>query len=115
MTLLQTAPDVTPHHAEPGHRPVRLSVAEALRSRFPLRTEPGQGRRALSVAEALRSRFPPIPRPPAQASPARADAPRPGSTRLVRRIRKIPVATAPAEPPASPELMRRVLDGLRRL
>ena len=115
MTLLQTAPDVTPHHAEPGHRPVRLSVAEALRSRFPLRTEPGQGRRALSVAEALRSRFPPSPRPPAQASPARADAPRSGTRTLVRRIRKTPVAAAPAEPPASPELMRRVLDGLRRL
>jgi hypothetical protein len=114
VTLLQTAPDVTPHHTEPGHRPVRLSVAEALRSRFPLRGEPGQGHRTPSVAEALRSRFPPVPRPPAQARPARADAPRPRTT-LVRRIRKTPVAAAPAEPPASPELMRRVLDGLRRL
>ncbi len=56
-----------------------------------------------------------MPRLPAQASPARADAPRSGTRTLVRRIRKTPVAAAPAEPPASPELMRRVLDGLRRL
>jgi hypothetical protein len=92
VTLLQTAADVSPHHAEPGQRPVRLPVAEALRSPFP-----------------------PMPRPSAQASPARADTPRPGTTTLVRRIRKTPVTAAPAEPPASPELMRRVLDGLRRL
>jgi hypothetical protein len=115
VTLLQTAPDVTPHHTEPGHRPARLSVAEALRSRFSLRGEPGQGQRMPSVAEALRSRFPLVPRPPAQASTAGADAPRPGTTPLVRRIRKSPVAVAPAEWPASPELMLRVLDGLRRL
>jgi hypothetical protein len=40
---------------------------------------------------------------------------RPGATSLPRRVRKAPLAATHVRPPARPELMRRVLDGLKRL
>jgi hypothetical protein len=138
LSLAYDAPIQGPRHrrlrnAERGTR-AALTVAEALRSRFPLRTEtgPGGGRAAISVAEALASRFPPAPRPPAQSGPApsgpapsgpRPSGPapsgpgRPGRPALPRRIRGIslPAAARRAEPSASPELLSRILDGLQRL
>jgi hypothetical protein len=92
--------------SEPGHRSVRLSVADALRSRFPLRSQPGARPRATSVAEALRARFPGEPQS------ALAEITRPT---LPRRIRNMSVSARPADPSASPELLLRILDGLQRL
>jgi hypothetical protein len=110
MSLVYGAADGMPRYlgqigsgGEPGYRSVRLSVAEALRSRFPLRNEPGAQPRTTPVAEALRSRFP---------GSALAEAGRPT---LPRRIRNMSVSARPAEPSANPELLLRILDGLQRL
>jgi hypothetical protein len=69
VSLLYGAPDGEPRHmrqltTEPGARPAVPSVAEALRSRFPLTTEAGRRRARISVAEALHSRLVPLPREP---------------------------------------------------
>lgn len=107
MSLVYGTPDGMPAYlgqfggSEPGHRTVRLSVAEALRARFPLRNEP-----RTSVAEALRARTPAAP------DSALAATTRPT---LPRRIRNMSVSARPAEPSASPELLLRILDGLQRL
>jgi hypothetical protein len=113
VSLAYDAPIQGPRHrtqraAEPGPR-AALTVAEALRARFPLRPEPAQERRAVSVAEALRCRFPPLARTPASTGPTRPALP--------RRVRGISLSAAArqAEPSASPELLRRILDGLQRL
>jgi len=124
MSLVYGPPDAMPRYlgqmggGEPGHRSVRVSVAEALRARFPLRNEPGAQPRTTSVAEALRSRFPSTAR---TASTARTTS-TPGTafaetTRptLPRRIRNMSVSARPAEPSANPELLLRILDGLQRL
>jgi|HubBroStandDraft_3_1064219.scaffolds.fasta_scaffold39358_2 hypothetical protein len=109
MSLVYGAADGMPRYlgqigsGEPGYRSVRLSVAEALRSRFPLRNEPGAQPRTTPVAEALRSRFP---------GSALAETGRPT---LPRRIRNMSVSARPAEPSANPELLLRILDGLQRL
>jgi hypothetical protein len=111
MSLVYGAADGMPRYlgqigsggGEPGYRGVRLSVAEALRSRFPLRNEPGAQPRTTPVAEALRSRFP---------GSALAETGRPT---LPRRIRNMSVSARPAEPSANPELLLRILDGLQRL
>ena len=111
MSLVYGAADGMPRYlgqigsggGEPGYRSVRLSVAEALRSRFPLRTEPGAQPRTTPVAEALRSRFP---------GSALAET---GQPTLPRRIRNMSVSARPAEPSANPELLLRILDGLQRL
>ena len=113
MSLAYDAPIQGPRHrtqraAEPGPR-VALTVAEALRARFPLRTEPARQRHTVSVAEALCCRFPPLARTPASTGPTR-----PALPRRVRGI-SLPAAARPAEPSASPELLRRILDGLQRL
>ena len=113
MSLTYIAPDAEPRPAVPSPRPGKLSVAEALRSRFPLGTEPGRAGRP-PVAEALRSRFPLRPRSPGEAEPARADGSRPAMS-LPWRVRRVPLAAGRAQASASPELLRRVLDGLRRL
>jgi hypothetical protein len=101
-----------PHTGSAG-RPATVSVAEALRSRFPL--DAGNGRRPArpSVAEALRSRFP-QPRTPAD-DPLPGSAGRPAGPVLPRRLRRdVPVPARHAQA-ASPELLRRVRDGLQRL
>jgi hypothetical protein len=130
MSLVYGPPDAMPRYlgqmggGEPGHRSVRVSVAEALRARFPLRNEPGAQPRTTSVAEALRSRFPSTARTtsvPRTASTART-AGGPGTAfaetarpTLPRRIRNMSVSARPAEPSANPELLLRILDGLQRL
>jgi hypothetical protein len=95
---------------ESGQPRMTVSVAEALGTRFPLDTETGRRAPRLSVAEALRVRFP-HPRTPADgnrelASPARRTLP--------RRVRNHSTSARPARL-ASPELLRRVLDGLHKL
>ncbi len=131
MSLVYGAADGMPRYlgqigsgGEPGYRSVRLSVAEALRSRFPLRNEPGAQPRTTPVAEALCSRFPGTARTPGAARfPGAARTPgAPGSAlaemgrpTLPRRIRNMSVSARPAEPSASPELLLRILDGLQRL
>lgn len=87
-----------------------VSVAEALRTRFPLDTENGRRPTRLSVAEALRVRFP-QPRTPTDASGAPTST---AGRMLPRRVRG---NSAPARQArlASPELLRRVLDGLQKL
>jgi hypothetical protein len=136
MSLVYGPPDAMPRYlgqmggGEPGHRSVRVTVAEALRARFPLRNEPGAQPRTTSVAEALRSRFPATARTastarttsvPRTASTART-ASGPGTAfaetarpTLPRRIRNMSVSARPAEPSANPELLLRILDGLQRL
>ena len=94
---------------ESGQRRMTVPVAEALRTRFPLSTESGRRATRLSVAEALRVRFP-QPRTPADGNPALAAA---GRT-LPRRIRNTSTTARQARL-ASPELLRRVLDGLHKL
>lgn len=124
MSLVYGTPDTMPRYlgqmggGELDHRSVRVSVAEALRSRFPLRNEPGAQPRTTSVAEALRSRFPAAARTASTARTASgpgtafAETARPT---LPRRIRNMSVSARPAEPPANPELLLRILDGLQRL
>jgi hypothetical protein len=119
MSLVYGAADGMPRYlgqigsgGEPGYRSVRLSVAEALRSRFPLRNEPGAQPRTTPVAEALRSRFPSAARTPGAPGSALAETGRPT---LPRRIRNMSVSARPAEPSANPELLLRILDGLQRL
>jgi hypothetical protein len=92
---------------ESGPWRVTVSVAEALRTRFP---ESGRRPPRPSVAEALRVRFP-HPRPPTDGNRALSSAAGPT---LPRRIRN---HSAPARQArlASPELLRRVLDGLHKL
>jgi hypothetical protein len=116
LSLAYDAPTEGPRHrrqcsTEPRPR-AALTVAEALRSQFPLGTGPGPRRAGVTVAEALRSRFPPAPR-----TPADAGAVPPGGPALPRRIRGISLSAAArrAEPLASHELLCRVLDGLQRL
>jgi hypothetical protein len=92
---------------ESGQRRMTVSVAEALGTRFPLNTETGRRAPRLSVAEALRVRFP-HPRTPADGNPALA------SRTLPRRIRNNSTQARQARL-ASPELLRRVLDGLHKL
>jgi hypothetical protein len=99
VSLAYDAPAEGPrYHMQRGAEPGRsaLTVAEALRSRFPLRAEPARG--VLTVADALRSRF------PARARPA-----------LPRRRPGTPTPAPQAHQAASPELLRRILDGLQRL
>jgi hypothetical protein len=97
------------------HRPV-VSVAEALRTRFP--PEPGSRRRRPSVAEALRTRFPQPRTPgddaPVPAAPWAAPACQPRLALPRRAQRGSAVPARPARP-VSPDLLRRVLDGLQRL
>jgi hypothetical protein len=100
---------------EPGTRPTALSVAEALRSRFPLSTETGRRRVRISVAEALHSRVIPLPREPGDADVAPGGGPRSGPASLPRRIRNLSVSARRAQPAATPELLLRILDGLQRL
>jgi hypothetical protein len=95
---------------ESGQRRVTVSVAEALRTRFPLDTGSGRRLPRLSVAEALRVRFP-HPRTPADGNRALAGAAGPT---LPRRIRNNSTPATQARL-ASPELLRRVLDGLQKL
>jgi hypothetical protein len=95
---------------ESGQRRMTVSVAEALRTRFPLDTEPGRRAPRLSVTEALRVRFP-HPRTPADGNPALASA---GCRTLPRRSRNNSTPARQARL-ASPELLRRVLDGLHKL
>jgi hypothetical protein len=92
---------------ESGPWRATVSVAEALRTRFP---ENGRRPPRLSVAEALRARFP-HPRPPADGNQALASAVGP---MLPRRVRN---NSAPARQArlVSPDLLRRVLDGLHKL
>jgi hypothetical protein len=95
---------------ESGRRRVTVSVAEALRTRFPLDTDTGRRPPRLSVAEALRVRFP-HPRTPTDGNRTLASA---AGRTLPRRVRN---KSAPATQArlASPELLRRVLDGLQKL
>jgi hypothetical protein len=92
---------------ESGQRRVTVSVAEALRTRFP---EAGRRPPRLSVTEALRVRFP-HPRTPTDGNRALVSAD--GRT-MPRRIRNNSIPARQARL-ASPELLRRVLDGLHRL
>jgi hypothetical protein len=105
---------------ESGARPAALSVAEALRSRFPLSTEPGRRRARISVAEALHSRFLLVSGQPGETgaalgSAALASAAGSGSPSLPRRIRNFTVSARRAQPAGPPELLLRILDGLQRL
>jgi hypothetical protein len=95
---------------EPGQRRVTVSVAEALRTRFPLDTGSGRRPSRLSVADALRVRFP-HPRTPADVNRVLASAAGPT---LPQRIRNHSTPARQARLP-SPELLRRVLDGLQKL
>jgi hypothetical protein len=95
---------------ESGQRRMTVPVAEALRTRFPLDTETGRRAPRLSVAEALRVRFA-HPRTPADGNPALASA---AGRTLPRRIRNNSTQARQARL-ASPELLRRVLDGLHKL
>jgi hypothetical protein len=95
---------------ESGQRRVTVSVTEALRTRFPLDTETGRRPPRLSVAEALRVRFT-HPRTPADGNRALASAAGPT---LPRRIRNNSALARQARL-VSPELLRRVLDGLQKL
>ena len=92
---------------ESGQPRMTVSVAEALRTRFPLNTETGRRAPRLSVAEALEVRF---PHPRTWADGNRALA----SRTLPRRIRNNSTSARQARLP-SPELLRRVLDGLHKL
>lgn len=100
---------------EPGTRSAALSVAEALRSRFPLGTEPGRRRARTSVAEALNSRFIPLPREPGDTDAALGGGSGSGSPSLPRRIRNLSASARRAQPAATPELLLRILNGLQRL
>ena len=110
---------------ESGARPAALSVAEALRSRFPLSTEPGRRRARISVAEALHSRFLLVSGQPGETgaalgsaalgSAALGSAAGSGSPSLPQRIRNFTVSARRAQPAAPPELLLRILDGLQRL
>ena len=115
---------------ESGTRPAALSVAEALRSRFPLSTEPGRRRARISVAEALHSRFLLVSGQPGETgaalgsaalgsaalgSAALGSAAGSGSPSLPQRIRNFTVSARRAQPAAPPELLLRILDGLQRL
>jgi hypothetical protein len=95
---------------ESGQWRMTVPVAKALRTRFPLETEAGRRAPKLSVAEALRVRFP-HPRTPADSNPALASA---AGRTLPRRIRNNSTSARQARL-ASPELLRRVLDGLHKL
>ena len=95
---------------ESGQPRMTVSVAEALRTRFPLDNETGRPAPRLSVAEALRVRFP-HPRTPADGNRALTSA---AGRTLPRRIRNNSTSARQARL-ASPELLRRVLDGLHKL
>jgi hypothetical protein len=95
---------------ESGQRRVTVSVSEALRTRFPLDSEAGRRPSRLSVAEALRVRF---PHPWTSTGGYRARASATGRT-LPRRSRNNSTPARQARL-ASPELLRRVLDGLQNL
>jgi hypothetical protein len=99
---------------ESGQRRAAMSVAEALRSRFPSDTQTRRRPTRLSVAEALHSRFP-QPRTPAGDDPLFAGAGGPVGPMLPRRIRRSISVPGGRAQPASPELLRRILDGLLKL
>jgi hypothetical protein len=109
-------PRHTRQPAVPQQRRTTVSIAEALRVQFPLHGDATRRSARLSVAEALHSRFP-QPRTPAEDDLAAASARRPagaGRPALPRRIRRTPVSARQAQP-TSAALLRRVLDGLHRL
>ena len=118
MSLPHGAPDGGPRHTRqpasvPRQRRAKISVAEALRTQFPLHAEAGGRPARIPVAEALRARFP-QPRTSAEDDHALAGVARSAPLTLPRRIRGVPVSARQAQP-ASAALLRRVLDGLQRL
>jgi hypothetical protein len=118
VSLPHGTPDGGPRHTRqsasvPQQRRAKVSVAEALRTQFPLRGESGQRAARIAVTEALRSRFP-QPRTSAEDNHVLASTRGTARPALPRRIRSIPVSARQAQP-VSAALLCRVLDGLQRL
>lgn len=87
------------------------SVADGLCTHFPLRAENRRGAIRLSVADGLRTWFPLQAQPGGYPVSDRAG----GRARPVLPRRCAMAVSVRRSEPASPELLRRVLDGLHRL